>query len=87
MLEFWLDTALDCVHTRADLAKFIRLLRADMRAFDEMWENVTLDRYFEAAGRWLEDQDDRFDEMEMADSGGAPWRAYAGILWAAGIIE
>jgi len=50
-----LHEQIDGVRSRADLARFVAALGADLRDAPDGWENPTLPRFLDAMARWLED--------------------------------
>jgi hypothetical protein len=52
-----LDEMAESVKSKQDLAKFIELLRDDLRDHPEEWENITLDSFLGALASYLEGMD------------------------------
>lgn len=79
--------ARDSVGSRADLVRFVSMLRDDLLANEESWENPSLDLYLEALGAWVKDMDGYFRNQNTVEPPQPSWRLVAQILFAASVYE
>jgi hypothetical protein len=77
------------VNDRASFIEFINVLRKDLKINKDEWENIELDDFLEAIGRYTEDIDGYYHNTgqleENADQ--ASWKRFADIFQGARIYE
>jgi hypothetical protein len=78
---------IDGIDSKADLARFIEALVADLRAHPDGWENNSLERYLEALGSWLEASDAAYRNQGQSPPTTPSWKDVAVILMAATMYE
>jgi len=82
-----LETRVKGVKSRQDLVEFISALRQDLESNSDDWENLSLPRFLEAMGAWVEAMDQFYRNQGVEFSEEQPWQVFASILLAARIYE
>lgn len=77
----------DEIHTRDDLAAFIRDLHQDYLRRGHEWENSTLDRFLEALAAWIDDSDGWYRNFGKELPANGDWTFIARALGAATVYE
>lgn len=81
-----LQQQMESVRTKEELVNFIAVLRADLNAHMESWENPTLESFLESMAAWLAATD--YLEKSRGDVGECPsWKTIANMLYAAKMYE
>jgi hypothetical protein len=75
------------VHSREDLAQFVRALAKELRERPEAWQNPDLDSFLEAMSAWIEDMDGYYRNRGESVPSRPEWRTLAEILAAARVYE
>ncbi|MCX6215352.1 hypothetical protein [Spirosoma sp.] len=76
------------VTDRQSFTTFLQLLVQDLQANPESWENVNLLDFLEAMGRYTEDIQGYYDNLQLGLNADAPsWRLFADLLKGATIYE
>ncbi|WP_207123324.1 DUF7660 family protein [Actinocatenispora comari] len=77
----------NAVHSRDELAAFVRSLREDFDRRGDEWENATLDRFLAALASWINSSPGWYRNFgqEMPESG--DWTFFARALAAAVVYE
>ncbi len=78
-----IDERCRAVNSSGDLAAFLKVLEADLRANRGQWENASLPRFLEAMSGWLDDMDGYYKNQGLSHSEISPWRTVADALAAA----
>ena len=71
------------VHTREDLAEFVRQLVADLQSNPIDWDNRPLDRFLEAMSGWIDDMPGYFKNNNLPEPEHPNWSLFAMMLEAA----
>jgi hypothetical protein len=77
----------DQVHTREDLAEFVRQLVLDLRSNPTDWENRALDDFLDAMSGWLDGMPGYFNNNDLPMPEGPEWSPFALALHAARTYE
>ena len=75
------------ISSKEDLADFVELLRQDLQAHSEEWENSTLDRFLDAMEAWIRSLDNYYINKNQPIPQSPSWRTFANILYASKIYE
>jgi hypothetical protein len=75
------------VRSRADLVTYVQQLSREAAAHPETWENLSLDRYLDALGAWVESMDGYFLNRGKAAPEQPDWGLIASMLGAAVLYE
>jgi hypothetical protein len=75
------------VHTREDLAEFVRQLVADLQSNPADWENRTLDDFLEAMSGWIDGMSGYFKNNNLPEPEHPSWSLVATMLGAARTYE
>ena len=76
------------VNSRTAFAQFLKLLRQDLQAAPEKWENTSLPRFLEAMQAYTLDIQGYYDNTgQRVDANQASWQLFADILRGAHIYE
>ncbi len=75
------------VHTRDDLAEFVRQLVADLRSKPTNWENRALDDFLDAMSGWIDGMPGYFKDNNLPEPEHPNWSLFATILGAARTYE
>jgi hypothetical protein len=75
------------VHSRADLARFVRALAQDLKEGPEPWQNAELGPFLEAMSAWIDDMDGYYQNKGESVPIRPEWRTLAEILAAARVYE
>ncbi|MEL7106174.1 MAG: hypothetical protein AAGM21_09650 [Pseudomonadota bacterium] len=87
MSDLELHEKIESVQSSADLSEFVEELRLSLANSNEDWENVTLDPYLDAIGRWLGSVEQLFKNTGRELPSEVPWGLFAEVLFAASIYE
>jgi hypothetical protein len=85
--EIGLNELAQQVHSREDLAAFIRALLCQLREKPEDWENQDLASFLEAMAAWIEDMEGYYKGRGEAVPKQPTWKTIAQILLAARVYE
>lgn len=77
----------DRVATREDLARFVELLRSDLRNNPGDWENPSLEDFLESLSAWLEVMPQAYKNLGRDITENPTWGDVAQILLAARMYE
>jgi hypothetical protein len=75
------------IRSREDLVGFVRALGKDLRDDPSSWENVSLERFLDAMGAWMEDMDGYYLNQGKPVPQQPDWKVMGDILMAAKIYE
>lgn len=87
MSDLELHEKIEFVQSSADLSAFVEELRLSLAHSEEDWENITLDHYLDAMGRWLGSVEQLCKNTSKELPSDVPWSLFAEILFAASIYE
>jgi hypothetical protein len=73
------------VTSREEFVSFVKLMRNDLAADPDDWENITLDDFLEALSAWVNDSERYFSSETPQPH--LSWRNVAQILLAASAYE
>ena len=82
-----LKTLSSQVTSRAELARFVGALHADLVANPQSWQNVNLESFLEAMSGWIEDMEGYYRNAGESFDGTPSWSMVAEILLAAKSYE
>jgi hypothetical protein len=82
-----LEERLAEVSSRQDLARFVELLRDDLRDHRDEWENDTLERYLDALAACIEHLDGYFQNVGMPIPEDVRWKLLGQLLLTAKVYE
>jgi hypothetical protein len=82
-----MDMNPDDVHTREDLAEFVRRLVADLRSNPTDWENRALDDFLDAMSGWIDGMRGYFKNNNLPEPEHPNWSLFATMLEAARSYE
>jgi hypothetical protein len=77
----------DRVHTREDLAEFVRQLVSDLRSNPSGWENRALDDFLDAMSGWIDGMPGYFKNNDLPVPDRPDWSLFALALDAARTYE
>jgi hypothetical protein len=77
----------DAIKSKADLAKFVRDLRADLKLDPDRWENATLDDFLEAMAAWIDDMDGYYRNRGESVKEQPTWKVIGDILMGAKVYS
>jgi hypothetical protein len=75
------------VHTRVDLADFVRQLVADMQSNRGDWENPQLEDFLEPLSAWIDDMPGYFKKNDLPVPDRPDWSLFATMLLVARTYE
>ncbi len=78
---------INSIRTRQDFVGFSKALSKDLHDNPQSWENVTLDRFLEAIGAWVEDMDGYYLNQGKPVPLQPDWKTIGDILMAAKMYE
>lgn len=78
-----LESNIESIANRHDLAKFANLLKLDLIKNPEQWENVTLPDFLDAISAWVDDMDGYYINKNQPVPKSPSWKNIAEILLAA----
>jgi hypothetical protein len=75
------------ISSREDFVAFVRALSKDFKDNPQSWENVSLDRFLEALGAWVEDMDGYYRNQGKPVPQQLDWQTFSDMLMAAKMYE
>lgn len=82
-----MNDQLQNIQSKDDLAKFVEILRIDLNANPNNWENLNLNDYLSAIAAWINDMDGYYKNIGEATPSTPAWKNFAEILSAASVYE
>lgn len=82
-----LESEIKLVKSRVELARFVGLLKIDLEANPDDWENCTLADFLDALSAWINDMDGYCANVGKFEPENPTWRDLAEMLLAAKTYE